>query len=117
MTRYHNIDELDARIERIISRTVKAYYTDWKNYDRPKYMTLKGSRNRKDKQIILIARACGTYLYTLDDISKREWPTSVYKYYQTSSESNYYYINLDNLSIEKINPATYQIETFKEATA
>ena len=34
--KYPNIDSLDQRIEAIISRTVKHYYTDWKNYDRPK---------------------------------------------------------------------------------
>lgn len=115
--KYKNIDELDARIERIIKKTVEAYYTDWKNYDRPKYMGLKGSRDRKDKKMILIARKCGTYLLTLDEIAIRESAATIYKYYYTqeATSSKYYLIDLDRISIEKIDPETYGKEIKKAA--
>ena len=109
MTRYKNINELDARIERIISKTVKAYYTDWKNIDRVKYMRLKGSDRKEDKQMILIARTCGTYLYTLEELKGYPWAGTVYEYYQNTDRATYYRVNLDRLTIEKIDPTTYKI--------
>ena len=114
MKRYENINDLDARIERIIKRKVKHYYTDWKNYDRPKYMDLKGSQRRDDKKIILIARECGTYLYTLEEIKNYSFAATVYEYYYTQEPGDYYFINLERLSIEKINPETY-IKDLKKA--
>lgn len=115
--KYTNINELDARIERIIKRTVQNYYTDWKNYDRPKYMRLKGSRDREDKKMILIVRKCGTYLFTLDEIAARESAAAIYEYYYTqeATSSNYYLIDLDRVSIEKIDPETYGKEIKKAA--
>lgn len=110
--RYQNINDLDARIERIISKTVEAYYTDWKNYDRPKYMKLKGSTDRKDKKMVLIARRCGTYLLTLDEIATRRGAAAVYEYYykQEAGSQTYYLIDLDRLEIKKIDPETYSKE-------
>lgn len=104
MKKYKTIDELDARIERIITGTVKHYYTDWKNYDRPKYMKLKSSNNPEDKHMILIARKCGTYLLTLEAIQTSEGARAIYDYYQTQEEADYYYINLERLTISRINP-------------
>lgn len=105
--RYKNINDLDARIERIIKSTVKHYYSDWKNYDRPKYMKLKGSRDRLDKQLILIVRECGTYLLTINAIETSEGAAAIYEYYQTQEHADYYFIDLDRLTIAKIEPGTY----------
>ncbi len=113
--KYKTIDELDARIERIITGTVKHYYTDWKNYDRPKYMKLKGSANPADKHMILIARECGTYLLTLEAIENSIGAATIYEYYQTQERGTYYLINLDRLTIEKINPVAYSKELKKAA--
>ena len=116
MMKYKNIDELDARIERIVKKAVESYYTDWKNYDRPKYMGLKGSKERKDKTMILIVRKCGTYLFTLDQIRTREFAATVYEYYHTiDSNRGYFLINLNRLTIEKIDPAEYGKELKKAA--
>ena len=115
MKHYDNINDLDARIENIIKRTVKSYYTDWKNYDRPKYMGLKGSRDRKDKTLILIARRYGTYLYTLDEIANYTFAATVYDYYQDHEGSNYYLIDLQTLGIAKIDPAVYGKTLIKAA--
>jgi len=115
MTRYKSIDELDARIERTVRRTVENYYTDWKNYDRPKYMKLKGSRDRDDKKMILIVRRCGTYLYTLKEIETYTFAATVYEYYHTQEPATYYVIDLEKLSIEKINPAEYGKQIKKAA--
>ena len=116
MKKYKTIDELDARIEKIVKGTVKHYYTDWKNYDRPKYMKLKGSRDRNDKTMVLIARDCGTYLLTLDAIENSTGAATIYEYYYTQdTRSTYYLINLDRLTLEKIDPATFRKELRKAA--
>ena len=106
--KYSNINELDQRIENIISRTVKHYYTDWKNYDRPKYMNFKGSTNKADKDLILIARTCGTYLVRTEDIKAGDdWANTLYTYFQTQEHGTYYHININNLECKLIDPATY----------
>jgi len=101
------IDELDQKIEKIVKKTVKHYYTDWKNYDRPKYMGFKGSNDRKDKELILIARACGTYLLRTADVFKDDWATTLYEYFQTQERADYYFINLNKLTIKKIDPEAF----------
>ena len=106
--KYRTIDALDARIERIVKSKVEAYYTDWKNYDRPKYMGLKASRDRKDKKMVLIARKYGTYLLTIDAIENTEGAAAIFEYYQTQEPADYYMINLERLTIEKIEPGTYK---------
>ena len=103
--KYKNIDELDARIERIIDSTVKWYYTDWKNYDRPKYMGFKGSNKTDDKKMILIARESGTYLVRLADIENGDdWANTLYTYFQDQEHATYYFINLNRLEVKRIIP-------------
>ena len=105
--KYQNINELDKRIEKIISATVKHYYTDWKNYDRPKYMKFKGSADTADKDLILIARECGTYLIRTEDIKTgNEWAKALVEYFQTQESADYYHININKLEVKKIDPAT-----------
>ena len=108
--KYNTIRDLDNRIERIIDSTVKHYYTDWKNYDRPKYMGLKGSDKKEDKKMILIARNCGTYLLTLNAIENNRSAAAIYEYYFMYETGNYYFIDLNNLELKKINPETFQIK-------
>jgi hypothetical protein len=109
--KYSNINELDQRIEKIISQTVKHYYTDWKNYDRPKYMGLKGSDKKEDKKVILIARSCGTYLVRIEDIKNNDnWAITIYEYYQTQEHATYYYININSYEVKKIDPAAFNIK-------
>ena len=103
--KYPNIDSLDQRIETIISRTVKHYYTDWKNYDRPKYMSCKGSADKDDKKLVLIARSCGTYLVKVADIKAGDnWAVTIYNYYQEQEKADYYMIDIESLEIKKITP-------------
>lgn len=113
--KYKSIDELDARIERIVKRKIESYYTDWKHYDRPKYMKLKGSSDRTDKKAVLIARKCGTYLLTLESIRSSEWARTVYEYYQTQERADYYFIDIDRLTVQKIEPADFIKEIKKAA--
>ena len=103
--KYKTIDLLDARIERIISANVKHYYTDWKNYDRPKYMRLKGSNDRTEKEMILIARECGTYLITDNDMRFSTTYTDIIDYYfnQEYTKSKFFFIDLINLECRKLN--------------
>jgi hypothetical protein len=70
-------------------------------------MGLKGSRDRKDKTAVLIARKCGTYLLTLDDIATRPSAAAIYEYYQTQEQGDYYLIDIDRLTIERIDPVVY----------
>lgn len=101
--KYSDIDALDRRIEKVIDTTVKHYYTDWKNYDRPKYMMFKGSHDAEDKDLVLIARECGTYLIRLHDIlSGDEWAATLYEYFQTQERATYYHIDITNLECTKI---------------
>lgn len=114
MKKYKTIDELDARIERIIKNKLEAYYTDWKNYDRPKYMKMKGSRNRDEKQIMIIARQCGCYLFTLEELKNYAFAMTCLEYYGGNDKNDFYLVNLDRLTIEKINPLEYEKELKKE---
>ena len=103
--KYSNIDLLDHRIENIISRTVKFYYTDWKNYDRPKYMHCKGSYSLQDKRLILIARKCGTYLVKLSDVKAGDnWANTLIDYFVNQENADYYFIDLCKLECKKIQP-------------
>jgi hypothetical protein len=103
--KYNNINLLDARIEKIISSTVKHYYTDWKHYDRPKYMKCKGSADKADKELILIARTCGTYLVKMADIKAGDnWANTLIEYYSTQETADFYYINLRTLEVKQIKP-------------
>lgn len=103
--RYKTIEELDARLESIVRKTVKHYYTDWKNYDRPKYMGFKGSNDRHDKDLILIVRECGTYLIRTEDARTPEsWADTLYNYFQDNEHATYYRMDLNKLTLEKWNP-------------
>ena len=109
--KYNTINDLDNRIERIIDSTVKHYYTDWKNYDRPEYMKFKGSTDKADKNLILIARECGTYLIRISDIKAGDtWANTLYEYFQTQEHATYYLIDLNKLEVKKIDPETYNIK-------
>lgn len=104
--RYPTIDALDTRIESIISRKVKYYYTDWKNYDRPKYMGYKGSIDRRDRRLVLIARESGTYLLRESDVAKGNTNAAyIYDYYNGNgggTDNDFYMIDIDALTIKKI---------------
>lgn len=102
--KYNEINALDTRIENTVKKTVHHYYTDWKNYDRPKYMKCKGSDDLEEKEIILIARECGTYLITKKDIKKAKFAATIIEYYfmQEYSGSHYYRIDLNALTINKM---------------
>ncbi len=112
--RYKRIDDLDAKIERIVGRKVKHYYTDWKNYDRPKYMKFKGSNDKNDKKFLLLTRECGTYIVRTCDIYKNEWATTLFEYYQTQEPSDYHYVDLNELKITKIDPREFAVKLKKQ---
>ena len=108
--KYKSIDLLDAAIERVIKRTLKSYYTDWKNYDRPHYMKLKGSESREDKKIILIARKYGSYLWSNNDFLEYRFPMEASEYYfkYELEHSHFYYIDLESLTLKKLTPEEIQ---------
>ena len=102
-TSYGSIDELDAVLEKIVSNTVKHFYTDWKNHDRPKYMRMKGSSDSADKKLVLLARTCGTYLLRQADVeTEDDCASQIFKYFTTQEPSQIYNIDLENLSIERV---------------
>ena len=113
--KYHTINELDTALEKVVRRTVEHYYTDWKNYDRPKYMGFKGSKDPQDKELIAIVRACGTYLIRTADIYKNDWTTTLFEYFQEQEHATYYHISIDRLTLKKIDPAQYGKELKKAA--
>lgn len=93
---------LDKKIENIIKKYVKYYYTDWKNYDRPKYMKLKGI---KPDHCYLIVRTSGTYLFSDEELANNEGAQTIYKYFTTQEPANVYDIQIKKQSIKLIHKA------------
>lgn len=106
MKKFKTIIDLDNAIEKVIKKTVQAYYTDWKNHDRPKYMKLKGSTDPREQLIILVARKCGTYLYSYNDLIDKNYnfPLECLDYYFNYERHNtdFYIIDLNRKSLEKL---------------
>ena len=98
--RYKTIDALDARIEKEVKKTLKFYYTDWKNYDRPAYMNYKSSTRPADKKLLLMLRDCGSYLYKLEGIKNNV----VFDYFKTTEpkKHKYYIIDLNKLTFSQV---------------
>lgn len=107
MKRFNNIDDLHAYIERQADRTIKFYYTDFKNYDRPEIMRATGAR---EKETYLIMRESGSYFYTADEITNpaREFPAVVMDYYTSDKTARYFRIDFNKLTVEKIAPGLPQ---------
>lgn len=98
MKKFKSIDELHAFLERRAKSIIKFYYTDWKNYDRPEVMKHTGLRT---KEIYIIFRECGSYLYTREDLHF-DFPATVMDYYKDYKNTAYYKIDFCNLTAEKI---------------
>jgi hypothetical protein len=101
MRRYKTIDELHTFLEKQAHRIIRFYYTDWKNYDRPELMRHTGN---KEREIYIIFREAGSYLYTADELTdpERDFPAVVMDYYATDNTAKYYRVNLDALTVEEI---------------
>ena len=101
MKKFYNIDDLHNYLERQAKRTIKYYYTDWKNYDRPEIMRHTGA---KTKEIYIIMRESGSYLYTRGDLmsTRSDFARVVMDYYTTDRTAKYYKINFDALTVESI---------------
>lgn len=101
MYKFKTIDELHAYIERQAKRTIKFYYSDFKNYDRPEIMRHTGA---KTKEIYIIFRESGSYLYTREELtdSRRDFARVVMDYYTTDKTAKYYKINFRDLTAERI---------------
>lgn len=98
MKRFSNIDDLHTYLEKLAKKTIKSYYTDWKNYDRPALMRATGNR----ETVYIILREYGSYLYTVDDLINHDFPAVVMDYYTDEKRNHYYKVDLYNLTIEKI---------------
>ena len=98
MRKFKNINDLHAFLERQAKRTIKFYYTDWKNYDRPDVMKHTGA---KTPEIYIIFRESGSYLYTRDDL-RREYPAVVMDYYSGDESAKYYKVDFLHLTAERI---------------
>lgn len=101
MKKFKTIDELHAYFERQAKRTIKYYYTDWKNYDRPEIMRHTGA---KTSEIYIILRESGSYLYTRADLlsTRSDYARAVMDYYTTDKTAKYYKINFRELTAERI---------------
>lgn len=101
MKRFSNIDDLHAYLERQASRTIKYYYTDWKNYDRPEIMQHTG---QKTKEVYIILRESGSYLYSRSELTDtgRDFPAIVMDYYTSDRTAKYYKVDFSGLTVERI---------------
>ena len=107
--KYKTQSDMDNRIERIISSKVKHYYSDWKNYDRSKYMHCKGSNDRDDKKLILIARKCGTYLLRVRDVEESKHVRAIYDYFMDQESADYYDVDLEKLEVCRHNAVSLRL--------
>ena len=98
MKKFYDIDSLHAFLERQASRTIKSYYSDWKNYDRPEIMKHTGLKTR---EIYIIMREADSYLYTREDLH-RNFPAAVMDYYKEYGSAKYYKVNFEALTVERI---------------
>jgi hypothetical protein len=100
MKHFDTIDSLHSWIEKQAKKKIQAYYTDWKNYDRPALMKATGEK----ATIYIILRKYGSYLYTekhlLDPAAV--WAETVMNYYTDQEDATYYKIDLRNLTAEII---------------
>ena len=87
--------------ERQAKRTIKYFYTDWKNYDRPEIMRHTGA---KTSEIYIILRESGSYLYTPADLlsTRSDYARAVMDYYTTDKTAKYYKVNFNALTVESI---------------
>ena len=102
MKKFKTIDELHQAIEKKVSRTIKYYYTDWKNYDRLALMKATGEK----ATVYIILRECGSYLYTAAELInsdlEKDFPGVVMNYYTTDKTARYYKMDLKALTLEEI---------------
>ena len=101
MKKFKTIDDLHGYIERQAKRTIKYYYSDFKNYDRPEIMRHTGE---KTKEVYLIFRESGSYLYSREELtdSRRDFGRVVMDYYTTDKTAKYYKVNFNALTVESI---------------
>lgn len=99
MKKFKNIDDLHSYLEKEAHKTIKHYYTDWKNYDRPDVMKHTGL---KTKEVYIILRECGSYLHTREDLLKYDFSATVMDYYTSDRTAKYYKVNFDALTVEAI---------------
>ena len=99
MKKFKTIDDLHAAIEKAARQTIKFYYTDWKNYDRPALMKATGTR----ETVYIIVRESGSYLYTYKELENGyQFGLDVMDYYTTDRTAKYYRADLDKLTLETI---------------
>jgi len=101
MKHFKTVDELHQFLERQAKHTIKFYYTDWKNYDRPEIMRHTGE---KTQEIYIILRESGSYLFDRAELLHpvRDFARVVMDYYSTDKTAKYYKVNFDALTVERI---------------
>lgn len=108
---YKSFEELKSTLENIVNKQVKHYKTDWTDYDAPRLDQYNASKEADVKKLIWIARDCGTWLLVADDIKNPEsCAYTLYHYYLPGGPDNpkrspnkYFYIDLLNLTLTKMN--------------
>lgn len=101
MKKFKDINELHSYLERKAKRIIKAYYTDWKNYDRPALMKATGEK----ETIYIILRNYGSYLYTEKELCDPEYKfaATVFDYYTKENDGAYFYkVDLYRLTVEEL---------------
>ena len=101
MKKYKTIDELHQAIEKKADKIIKHYYSDFKNYDRPAIMKHTGE---KTKEVYLILREAGSYLFSAADLLdiERDYPVVVMNYYTNDTTAHYFKIDFSRFTLEEI---------------
>ena len=99
--RFEDINGLYSYIEKKAKQTIKFYYTDYKNYDRPRLMAFAYDQ---EPEVYLILRKCGSYIYTAAELLDPgyDFPAYVMDYYTSDESAKYYKLNMKTLTVETI---------------
>lgn len=109
MKKYFTPADLFTAADEIVTKKVKAYTTDWTEYDAPKFLEMA---QQLDGAAVLIAREHGTYLLRVDKLKTNECTVNILHYYldenikYNSHRNSFYMVDFRNLTITRKQPET-----------
>jgi hypothetical protein len=94
-----------AALERAAAKEIKAYFTDWTEYDKPDLLDTEKTPDGTTRY--LLTRTCGSYL--LNPEERAEIAAQILEYYQTQDASlrklRRIEIRADRVTVETVDPA------------
>lgn len=113
MKQYFTTAELYNAADEIVTKKVKAYRSDWTEYDAPKFLDLAQSLSGA---AVLIAREHGTYLLKVSDLKTNESTIGILHYYLDENtnhhinRNSFYLVDFRHRTITRKQPETLKRE-------